>query len=67
MAFVLTTKKPLPVAPGESSRMRIRAQGHFKQLVREAQRLGGFKSSSEAANAALAEYIDRLRSQQYRA
>jgi len=66
MPFVLNTKKSLPAAAGESNGMRIRAQGHFKQLAREAQRLGGFKSSSQAANAALAEYIDRLRSQQYR-
>jgi hypothetical protein len=47
--------------------LRIRAQGHFKQLAKEAQRLGGFKTPSQAANAALAEYIDRARCQQYRA
>lgn len=45
----------------------IRATGHFRQLAREAQKLGGFKTPAEAANAALAEYIDRLRCRQYRA
>ena len=62
MAFVLAIENS-----ASKRKMRIRAQGHFKQLAKEVQRLGGFKTPSQAANAALAECIDRLRCQKYRA